>query len=214
MTDADGLPGTPRGDRAGPATNRIGDRDGGVSRRLLIRIRTGAGVLGIVGVAFLLIAAIQPWGLVSAGSALVAVGLLTGCVLLARRARIWSAMADTTLPAAAAADAIIGTPRALSPGVPNAPVKRKLGAMVVPIHRFDGPQPGGGALIVHTRVDAAALAADDEVEIWLVGPRGLLGESAGLPLDTEKDSVTGRFVIRRTNDGTIFLATSRFTDTW
>jgi len=214
MTDADGLPGVPPGGDAGPATTRIGDRDGGVSRRLRLRLRTGAAVLGSVGATFLLIAAIRSWGMVSAGLVLVAAGLLTGCVLLARRARLWSALADTTLPAFAGADAIIGAPRTLSPGVPNAPVKRKLGAIVVPIHRFDGPQPGGGALIVHARADAAALAADDEVQIWLVGSNGTLGEPAPLPAEAAKTAVGGRFLILRIHDGMVFLATSKVTDTW
>jgi len=214
MTDADGLPGVPPGGDAGSAATRIGDRDGGVSRRLLVRLRTGAAVLGLLGAAFLLIAAIRPWGMVSAGLVLVAASLLTASVLLALRARLWSVLADTTPPALAGAEAIIGAPRALSPGVPNAPVKRKLGAVVVPIHRFDGPQPGGGALIVHARTDAAALKADDEVQIWLVGSNGIRGEPATLPSEAGNAAVGGRFLIRRSHDGMIFLATSKVTDTW
>jgi len=214
MTDADGLSGTPPGDPGRPAGGRIGDSDGGVSHRLLVRCRTGAAVLGIIGAAFLLIAAIRSWGMVSAGLALVAMGLLAGGVLLAVRARIWSVLADSALPPVAGADAIVGAPRALSPGAPHAPLKRKLGAMVVPIHRYAGPQPGGGALIVHARADATALAADDEVEIWQAGPRGVQGEPNGLGPEPEKTSASGRFVIRRTRDGTVFLATSRLADTW
>jgi hypothetical protein len=171
-------------------------------------------VLGVVGAAFLLIAAIRSWGIVSAGLVLVSAGLLTASVLLALRARLWSVLADTTPPALAGAEAIIGAPRALSPGVPNAPVKRKLGAVVVPIHRFDGPQPGGGALIVHARADAAVLKADDEVQIWLVGSDGKLGEPATLPAQAEKAAFGGRFLIRRVHDGMIFLATSKVTDIW
>ena len=181
---------------------------------MLVRCRTGAAVLGIIGAAFLLIAAIRSWGMVSAGLALVAMGLLAGGVLLAVRARIWSVLADSALPPVAGADAIVGAPRALSPGAPHAPLKRKLGAMVVPIHRYAGPQPGGGALIVHARADATALAADDEVEIWQAGPRGVQGEPNGLGPEPEKTSASGRFVIRRTRDGTVFLATSRLADTW
>jgi hypothetical protein len=174
-------------------------------------------VLGTIGAALLLIAAIRSWGMVSAGLALVAIGFLTAGALLALRARIWSVLADTTLPPVAGAGAITGAPRALSPGAPHAPLKRKLGALVVPIHRYDGPQPGGGALIVHARTDGAALAADDEVELWPVGPNGVIGEPSGLTSDAEtaeKASIGGRFVIRRTRDGEVFLATSKLTDTW
>jgi hypothetical protein len=215
MTDADGLPGTPRRDPGRPAASRIGDHDGGVSRRLLIRCRAGAVVLGTVGVVFLVFAAVRSWGMVSAGAALLATGLLTGGALLAWRARIWSAVTATTLPAEGEPDAIIGPPRALSPGVPSAPVKRKLGPSVVPIRRFDDPQPGGGALIVHARADAATLAADNEVEIWQIGPGAVVGPAAPYATEPEKKGATGgRFVIRRSQDGMIFLATSRLTDTW
>jgi hypothetical protein len=146
--------------------------------------------------------------------ALIAVGMLAFGLLLAVRARTWSALADTTLPPVGEADAIIGAPRALSPVAPHAPLKRKLGALVVPIHRYDGPQPGGGALIVHARADATALAVEDEVEIWPAGPRGVQGKPAGLRATSEKDAVGGRFVIRRTRDAMVFLATSKLTDTW
>jgi hypothetical protein len=214
MTDADGLAAAPRGDPGLPSGSRIGDSDDGVCHRLLVRCRTGAGVLGLLGAAFLLIAAIRSWGMVSAGFALVAVGLLAGGALLAVRARTWSVVADITLPPVAIADAIIGAPRALSLGAPQAPLKRKLAAVVVPIHRFDGPQPGGGALIVHARADGAVLAVDDEVEIWPAGPRGVQAKPAGLNRTSEKEVVGGRFVIRRTRDGMVFLATSKLTDTW
>ena len=214
MTDADGLPGTPRGDPGPPARSSIGDSDGGVCQRLLVRCRTGAAVLVLLGAAFLLIAATRSSGMVSAGLALIAVGLLAGGALLAVRARIWSVVADTTLPPVAIADAIIGAPRTLSPGAPHAPLKRKLAALVVPIHRYNGSQPGGGALIVHARADGKGLAVDDEVEIWPASLHGVQAEPAGLGPASEKEVVGKRFVIRRTRDGMVFLATSKLTDTW
>ena len=139
--------------------------------------------------------------------------------------------------------AIVGPPRPLSPPKPGAPIKRRLGAVVVPVHLdtsdpltdqtsapgggessvADNSAPGGGALIVHARSDAEALREGDRVLVWHLGRRGLSqGRTDRVGTDQrgtgrggiEKSAVTGRFVLLRESDGQAFLATTRLTDTW
>jgi hypothetical protein len=89
--------------------------------------------------------------------------------------------------------AIVGPPRPLSPPKPGAPIKRRLGAVVVPVHLDTGERhvdldsapregessvvenstPGGGALIVHARSDAEALGDGDRVLVWHLGRHGI-----------------------------------------
>ena len=133
--------------------------------------------------------------------------------------------------------AIVGPPRPLSPPKPGAPIKRRLSAVVVPVHLNhseqhanqtsalgdnsalgdvdstapgdgDNSAPGGGALIVHARSDSEALRDGDRVLVWHLGRHGF--EQSNL----EKPAVTGRFVLLRESDGQAFLATTRLTDTW
>ena len=111
----------------------------------------------------------------------------------------------------------IGPPRPLSPGRPGTPVKRRLGAAVVPVHCADGPAPGGGALVVHARGDDVTLVDGDDVQIFPVGRRGVSPPAtAGVPnpKSSERSVTTGRFVLLRESDGQAFLATTRLTDTW
>ena len=139
--------------------------------------------------------------------------------------------------------AIVGPPRPLSPPKQGAPIKRRLGAVVVPVHLdtsdpltdqtsapgggessvADISAPGGGALIVHARSDAEALREGDRVLVWHLGRRGLSqGRTDRVGTDQrgtgrggiEKSVVTGRFVLLRESDGQAFLATTRLTDTW
>ena len=106
-------------------------------------------------------------------------------------------------------------------------MQRKVGAVVVPIRLPAGPQPGGGALIVHGRRDGVTVAASDAVLVWavargaLVSPPGTAERTAttpaGRPLnpgDTGNACSARRFVMYRERDGAVFLATSRLTDTW
>ena len=133
--------------------------------------------------------------------------------------------------------AIVGPPRPLSPPKPGAPIKRRLSAVVVPVHLdhseqhadqtsapgdnsapgdVDNPSPdgrdnsapGGGALIVHARSDSEALHDGDRVLVCHLGRHGF--DQGSL----EKPTVTGRFVLLRESDGQAFLATTRLTDTW
>lgn len=129
--------------------------------------------------------------------------------------------------------AIVGPPRPLSPPKPGAPIKRRLGAVVVPVHLdtsdpfadqtsapgggessvADNSAPGGGALIVHARSDAEALREGDRVLVWHLGRHGL-GQGGTGRGGIEKSAVTGRFVLLRASDGQAFVATTRLTDTW
>jgi hypothetical protein len=216
MTDPGGTLGTPSDEPFWPAAVKIADRDGGVSRRLLMRCRIAGSAVGLVGLLLLVAAALRPWNTLSAGLVLVATLVLIGATLLICRARIWSAVAGWVLPAGTGFDAIVGAPRRLSPGVPGAPVKRRFGALVVPIHRASGPQPGQGALIVHARADQTTLAERDAVRLWRVDARSSAPPTvAETPVSgAQNQSVGGRFVLVRIRDGAVFLATTRLSDTW
>jgi len=210
----------------------IGDRDGGVALRLGRRCRLAASILLVVGAVLLLVAALTNWGLIPAVLAVFGGALVLGAVPLARRASLWTATRQSPLPpplslatarpavtggsASLPRTATVGPSRPLSPGRPGAPVSRRLGAAVVPVLVDDGPAPGGGALIVHARGDAEALADGDVVRVLAVGQRGpVMADAASMGLDhVEKPVTTGRFVLIRDTDGQVFLATTRLTDTW
>lgn len=211
MTDADRTSDT-SGSPSGSAP-LIGDRDGEVSRRLTVRCRLAASTLGVLGASLVVVPVFRSWSMVSAGLTCVAVVVLSGAGLLAIRARTWSAVGRSVVPADGGADAIVGPPRPLSPGLPGAPVKRKFGASVVPVHQDQGRQPGAGALIVHARMDLLALANRDAVKLWHVGS-GVLAPPGEPRPGPARASVGGRFVLIRERDGAVFLATTRLTDTW
>jgi len=187
-------PGGPAGLGEQAAAPTVGNRDGGVSARLIGRCRIAACLATAVGGCFLLVAALRSWDIGSAVLTMVAAGALAGAAVLARRARLWRRISPTPIVTASGRPATIGQPRPLSPGRPGAQLNRKLGAVVVPIRVPVGPQPGGGALVVHARRDAVALAAGDAALVWAVGQR--------------------RFVLYRETDEAVFLATTRLTDTW
>ena len=222
----------------------VGVLDGGVSRRLIHRCRTAASILLAVGTTLLLIVALAPWGVISAVLAMAAGTALVGSLLLLRRAGLWSKVADSLLPAAApesasafrtrepapffvpdtsarsdepaqpGAVATIGPPRQLSPGVPSAPVKRRLNTAVVPIYADDGPSPGDGALVIHARADGKILTEGDTVLVWFARNTGLTSLPAKIDVGRRPSSVRGRFVLFREADAEVFLATTRLTDTW
>ncbi len=206
-------PGNPPG-RADAAP--ISACDGGVTRRLTVRCRIAGSVLLVAGATALLVAVLRSWDLVSAVLTILAAGAVTGAVILAVRARMWARIGASPMSAAAGVPATIGRPRPLSPGRPGAPLRRRLGASVVPVRAASDPQPGGGALVVHARTptgeEAIALAEADAVRIWPVGGTGL--GSPRPPSGRSTRATRGRFVIHRQSDGAVFLATTRLTDTW
>jgi hypothetical protein len=227
-------------DEAAVERRLIGTLDGGVSRRLVRRCRTAAGVLLATGAALLLVLPVAPSGAISALLILSAGTVLVGSVLLLRRGTLWTEAARSVLPGSAGtvlsgsalpqlrdsvqsrassyaipgASAVIGPPRLLSPGLASAPVKRRLGSAVVPLYVDDGPSPGDGALVVHARADGIVLTEGDTVLVWRAGTGGL----ASLPRAAEGTppvgSVRGRFVLCRESDAEVFLATTRLADTW
>ena len=192
----------------------ISDQDGGASRRLARRCRIAASVLLVVGAGLLLVVTVRAWDAVSAMLTLVAGGLLAGAAILVRRGAQWSVIRSCSVPAAETQHATVGTPRPLSPGRPGAPIKRRLGASVVAIHAPDGPQPGGGALVVHARGDGVAPIEGDDLRVWRVGRRGLETIAAPTVLAAAEAAIAGRFVLFRESDRSVFLGTTRFTDTW
>ncbi len=205
----------------------IADRDGGVARRLTTRCRMAAAVLLVIAGGFLLIVVLTELTAATALLLLLAAGALAWGVMLVRRAGLWSSVAASPLPRSAGAKAVVGPPKRLSPGVPGAPVKRRLGAKVVPIHAEVDPQPGCGALVVHARADALELVAGDDVQAWPAarvavgptrseGPAGLAdpgGPAPSLGRSSAKGP-SGRWVLYRADDGAVFLATTRLSDTW
>ncbi len=186
---------------------RDGGNDGGVLRRLVRRSGTGAAVLEIIGLVLIAAAFLLPWGLVTGTAALVAVALLAIGAVLAVRATFWSRLANSREPLEGGAVGVVGPVKALSPTRPGAPLRRKLTATVVPIAVRGGPQPGGGALLVHARSDGIALAEGDDIEVWRAARTG----PQALPAEGQKP-VSGRFILRRDADGVVFYATSRLTD--
>ena len=107
--------------------------------------------------------------------------------------------------------AIVGPPRPLSPPKPGAPIKRRLSAVVVPVHLdssepdadqssapgggelsvVDNFAPGGGALIVHARSDTEALRDGDRVLVWHLGRHGI--DRGGIDQGgTDRGGVRGR----------------------
>ena len=157
--DADpALAGTAANVPAGSSGATIADRDGGVARRLITRCRIAASVLLAIAVLFLLIGVLRMWSFSSALFVLLAVGALAWAATLSRRVRLWSSVALAPIAGVVVGrEATTGPPKRLSPGIPGAPMKRRLGATVIPIHTAVEPQPGGGALVVHARTDRIAL---------------------------------------------------------
>ena len=202
---------------AGSSGPTIADRDGGVARRLIMRCRIAASVLLAIAVLFLLVGVLRTWSLSSALFVLLAVGALAWATTLSRRARLWSSVALAPISGVVGREATAGPPKRLSPGIPGAPMKRRLGATVVPIHTAVDPQPGGGALVVHARADRIALTGGDEVRL---SPAARVGVGSSPPVPGSADTnqieiiTSGRFVLYRVSDGAVFLATTRLSDTW
>ena len=157
---------------AGSPAPTIADHDGGVARRLTTRCRIAASVLLVFAVGCLLIGVLNDFTDSTALLLLLAAGAVAWGAMLLRRAALWSSVAASPLPSSPGMpsspgiEAVVGPPKRLSPGVPGAPVKRRLGAKVVPIHAEVDPQPGGGALVVHARADGLELVAGDGVRAW------------------------------------------------
>jgi hypothetical protein len=212
---------------AGSPASTIADHDGGVARRLTTRCRIAAAVLLVFAVGCLLIGLLNDLTTSTALLLLLAAGAVAWGAMLLRRAALWSSVAASPLPSSPGMpssrgiDAVVGPPKRLSPGVPGAPVKRRLGAKVVPIHAEVDPQPGGGALVVHARADGLELVAGDGVEAWpapgvAIGSAEPAGPGAAAPaLDRPlAKGPSGRWVLYRAADGAVFLATTRLSDTW
>jgi hypothetical protein len=168
-------------------------------------------------VLFLLIGVLRMWSFSSALFVLLAVGALAWAATLSRRVRLWSSVALAPIAGVVVGrEATTGPPKRLSPGIPGAPMKRRLGATVVPIHTAVDPQPGGGALVVHARTDRIALTGGDEVRLSPAARVGV-GSTPQLPgsaADQTEIIRSGRFVLYRISDGAVFLATTRLSDTW
>jgi hypothetical protein len=210
----------------GSAPPTVAHRDGGVARRLTTRCRIAAAVLLVVAGCGLLIGLLTD-ATVSTLLFAIAAGAVLWAAVLVRRAGLWSSIAGSVLPSTLGAEAVVGPTKRLSPGIPGAPVKRRLGASVVPIHAQVDPQPGGGALVVHARADGLELIAGDHVQVW-PATRGGLGlaasasasASAGVRRSApgargpETKIASGRWVLVRATDGVVFLATTRVSDTW
>ncbi len=186
----------------------VQDDDGGVSRRLARRFRIGAAVMLLVGAVLLLVGVLRPPSLPTVLAMMVGLAAVGIGAVLVVRTLLWAGMTTAPVPASGGARGVIGAANALSPVRPGAPTRRKLGALIVPIRVTDGPQPGGGALLIHARADGLAPVADDAVRVWRAGragPESLApGETSG--------AVRGRFLLRRESDGAVFLGTTRLTD--
>ena len=141
-----------RGAPGGSPAPTVADHDGGVARRLTTRCRIAASVLLVFAASGLLIGVLNDFTTSTALLLLLGAGAIAWSAMLLRRAALWSSVAASPLPNspgisnASGTEAVVGPPKRLSPGVPGAPVKRRLGAKVVPIHAEVDPQPGGGAL--------------------------------------------------------------------
>jgi hypothetical protein len=205
----------------GSSAPTVADRDGGVARRLTTRCRIAASALLVIAGGCLLIGLLNDLTASTALLLLLAAGGWAWGVMLLRRAGLWSSVAAAPLPSSAGAEAAIGPPKRLSPGIPGAPVKRRLGAKVVPIHSDVGPQPGGGALMVHARADGLELVAGDVVRAWTAARVGLGavqpadpdGPAQARPSTAAKGG-SGRWVLCRASDSAVFLATTHLADTW
>ena len=193
----------------GPDTDDTNDSaDGGVLRRLARRPRTAAAVLILAGAALLVVALLLPPRLLTVLAALLAVAAIAVGAVLTVRASWWAAVGRVQIPVAGGAPGVIGPTTPLSPVRPGAPIRRRLGAAVVPIRVMDGPQPGGGALLIHARQDGVTLVGGDQVQVWRAARGGL---EQPLVFDGSAD-VSGRFVLRRNSDRAVFLGTTRLTD--
>ncbi len=181
--------------------------DGGVTRRLARRSRTAAVVLVLVGAAVLAVALLRPFGIVTVTAALLAVCALGVGAALGTRAAFWAGMNNMPVAATGGAIAVVGAGTALSPVRTGAPLRRKLGAAVVPVRVLDGPQPGGGALLVHARGDGVSLVPGDRLQVW----RATRSGPEPMPA-SEPPAVRGRFALRRDADGAVFLGTTKLTD--
>jgi hypothetical protein len=199
----------------------MADHDGGVAHRLTTRCRIGAAVLLVIAAGCLLIGVVNDLTASTAVPILVAAGVAAWAATLLRRARLWSSVAASPLPRTPGIEAAVGPPKRLSPGIPGAPLKRRLGAKVVPIHADVDPQPGGGALVVHARADGVELLAGDRVRAWPAarvepGSAGIPDLVVTVPASDRaaKKAESGRWVLRRATDGAVFLATTRLSDAW
>lgn len=191
----------------------VGELDGGVALRLTRRCRSAAVVLIVLGAGLLLVVLLRSWSTVSAVLALLAIAAVIPGGLLAVRAYRWSMIRTATFPESAGRPAVLGPPRPLSPVRTGAPLRRRLGASVVPIRAVDGEQPGGGAVVVHARADGLQLTDADQVSYFVI--RGnVLASSGSAPAAHSERPITGRFVLFRPSDGAAFLATTRLSDTW
>lgn len=191
----------------------IGDLDGGVAVRLTRRCRIAAITGALVAAALLAIGAIRPWDALSALLALLAGAAVVVAAVSLRRAVLWSAVSAAAVPDDAPLPAVIGPPRSLSPDRPGAPLRRKLGAVVVPIHTDGAPPPGRGALVVHARADGVHLKDADSVGIWRLGQVGRTRDAVS-GASTSAGWSAGRFVLHRAVDGVVFLGTTHLTDAW
>lgn len=188
--------------------NRVGRRDGGVTTRLSRRCLIAAAILLGVATLCLLPVALRDWGAQSAVLTLLALVAMVGAVIMWRRWALWSSVAGATVPPGLGFAAIAGDPRGLSPRPAGWPIKRRFGALVLPLRAESGPTPGDGALIVHARADGAAPAAGDRLRVVPIARRGD-------PVAAETDSRAAVHVLlMRDCDGTLFVATTRVTDTW
>ena len=151
----------------------VGSRDGGVSRRVSGRCRTAAAAASVLAGACLLVSAVRSWDLIGGILVLLAVVAVMAAAVLIRRAALWTATASARLPASAGRIATVGKPQPLSLRKPGAPLRRRVGAFVVPVHAAVGPQPGAGALVVHARADGIGLVEGDRVRIWRAGRAGV-----------------------------------------
>jgi len=194
--------------RATNSDGRVGGRDGGVTTRLARRCLAAAAVL--IGVAALCLSTVtlRQWDVPSAVLALVALLAIAGGVAMWRRWALWTSVARAALPADLGMPATGGDPRPLSPRRSGSPIKRRLGAVVLPLRSDSGPTPGDGALIVHARADGAAPAARDRLRVVPIARRG-----DRIAVGTDPRAAV-RVLLVRDSDGTVFVATTRVTDTW
>lgn len=193
---------------AAVSDGQVGGRDGGVTTRLARRCLAAAAILIGVAALCLLLVALRDWDVPSALLALVALPAIAGGVILWRRRALWTSVSRAVLGTGLGMNATTGDPRPLSPSRNGSPFKRRLGALVLPLRADSGPTPGDGALIVHTRADGVAPAAGDRLRVVPIA-RG------GDPVAAGTDPRTAiRVLLVRDSDGTVFVATTRVTDTW
>ena len=179
-----------------------------MTTRLSRRCLTAAAILLGVAVLCLLPVALRGWDALSAVLALVALMAIVGGVTMWRRWALWTAVAGASLPTGLGFPATTGDPRALSPRPNGWPIKRRLGALVLPLRAESGATPGDGALIVHARTDGAAPAAGDRLRVVPIARRG-----DPVAAGTDPRAAV-RVLLVRDADGTLFVATTRVTDTW